>query len=349
MKVIKPSYEILDRRELHAAQKIEYAGRTAYKSEDKITDTSSFEFLQKMTDLRHFPVLEFANVHLLVECHTSAEVFNEKLIEFVSDGGLLKYMTMSSYESNSENTPHLLLISGTVRAWLELISKNMMQTADGSIMNSVAEALNNDNLFFPLKFTDDKGELLVTKQDPNIKAAIVSPLFVQDQLKNTGLRIEKHLMCAVKFICNRAVTHELVRHRPVTIIQESQRYCRYSASKFNKEVTFIEPSAFFACPGDFPDHPAMDSQYTDYYLWEKVCATAEEIYMMLIERGASAQAARTVLPNSCKTEIIIYATIEEWRHIFAMRVPPTAEPSMRQLTVPLEKEFFSKENMAKWE
>ena len=133
------------------------------------------------------------------------------------------------------------------------------------------------------------------------------------------------------------------------VVHNSQRNSRYSAAKFGKEVTFIEPSAFFACPGDFPDHPAMDSQYTDYYLWEKACATAEEIYMMLIERGASAQAARTVLPNSCKTEIIIYTTIEEWRHIFAMRVPPPAEPSMRQLTVPLEKEFFSKENMAKWE
>lgn len=349
MRVIKPSYEILDRRELHAAQKIEYAGRTAYKSEDKITDNSSFEFLQKITDLKHFPVLEFSNVHVLVEFHTTVDIFNEKLIEFVSDGGMLKYMAMSSYESNADDVPHLLLISGTVRAWLELIAKNILQTANGSIMHSIVDALNTNNPFFPLNFTDDTGALFSVHPDENIKAALVSTAFVKDQLQSAGLRVEKHLMCAVKFVCNRAVTHELVRHRPVTIIQESQRYCRYSAAKFGKEVTFIEPSAFFPCPGDFPDHPAMDSQYTDYYLWEKACSTAEEIYMMLIERGASPQAARTVLPNSCKTEIIIYTTIEEWRHIFAMRVPPTAEPSMRQLMVPLEGEFFSEENQLKWE
>jgi len=150
------------------------------------------------------------------------------------------------------------------------------------------------------------------------------------------LKIHDHLMVAVKFICNRAVSHELVRHRPVTIIQESQRYCRYSNDKFGNEVTFIRPDVFFG--------PTVS-----YDIWEDSCERAEKDYLRLLGIGNSPQAARTVLPNSCKTEVIMFCTINEWCHIGRLRTSPEAEPSMRQLTIPLFEEFFSEENQLKWE
>ena len=135
----------------------------------------------------------------------------------------------------------------------------------------------------------------------------------------------KHRFLAVKFVVNRAVTHELVRHRPCTFLQESQRYCRYSADKFGNEVTFIKP-VFFA------------EQSEEFGVWKQAMAAMEAQYFRLLETS-SPQAARTVLPNSCKTEIIVYANLLEWRHILALRTSPAAEPSMREVMIPLAQEL----------
>ena len=345
MRVIDPSYEILDRRQLTTAQKIEYAGRTAYKSENKITEDSSFEFLQKMINNEHFPVLEFSNVHVFLEFGMPQDKVDELIVNFVGNADLLKYFALSAHYGDTKSP---MILSGTVRAFMEMVYKTVHRADNDPVFKSIVNTLNKHTDIFPLSVCNHKGDLITYDIEENITSELVSSDFIREAITNER-HLEKHLMCAVKFICNRAVTHELVRHRPVTIIQESQRYCRYSLAKFGNEVTFIKPSAFFPCPGDFPNEPHFDDKYTEYYLWEKACITAEEIYFLLLNKGNSPQAARTVLPNSCKTEIIIYATIEEWRHIFKMRVPATAEPSMRQLTVPLEGEFFNEDNKLKWE
>ena len=138
-------------------------------------------------------------------------------------------------------------------------------------------------------------------------------------------KLVKHRHIAVKFIVNRAVTHEVVRHRPCSFLQESQRYCRYSDDKFGSEVTFIQPMFF-----------AEDSP--EYALWEKAMLETEQLYLKLLETSTP-QAARTVLPNSCKTELIVYANLEEWRHIFSLRTTKAAEPSMREVMIPLQEDF----------
>ena len=135
----------------------------------------------------------------------------------------------------------------------------------------------------------------------------------------------KHRHIAVKIITNRAVTHEIVRHRPVAYLQESQRYCRYDKEQFGNEVTFIKPLFYL---DDTPE----------YKLWEKAMLETEKIYLELL-KTSSPQAARTVLPNSCKTEIIVFANLLQWRHIFRLRTPPAAEPSMREIMIPLQLEF----------
>lgn len=138
-----------------------------------------------------------------------------------------------------------------------------------------------------------------------------------------------HKHIAVKFIVNRAVSHELVRHRPCSFLQESQRYCGYDHGKFDGEITFIDPSPFII----------NDAYGIDYKLWKDACASAEKTYMQLRKNGHSPQAARTVLPNSTKTELILYASLQQWEHIFKLRCSYAADPSMRGIMIPLRDEF----------
>jgi thymidylate synthase (FAD) len=138
-------------------------------------------------------------------------------------------------------------------------------------------------------------------------------------------KLAKHRHLAVKFIVNRAVTHEIVRHRVCSFLQESQRYCRYSEDKFGSEVTFIKPLFW-----------AEDSE--EYAVWRQATEETERLYFKLLETSTP-QAARTVLPNSCKTEIIVYANLEQWQHIFKLRCSKAAEPSMREVMIPLREEF----------
>jgi len=140
--------------------------------------------------------------------------------------------------------------------------------------------------------------------------------------------LAKHRHVAVLFVVNRAITHEIVRHRPVSYLQESQRYCRYSQDKFGNEVTFIRPMFF-------PEN----SQ--EYALWERAMQETEKTYLKLLETS-SPQAARTVLPNSCKTELITMANLLEWLHIFKLRTSKGAEPSMREVMIPLFYKFQEK-------
>lgn len=152
----------------------------------------------------------------------------------------------------------------------------------------------------------------------------------------------------VRFVCDRGVSHELVRHRLCSFAQESTRYCNYSQDRFGSELTFVIPPWFadelsegeysyngpsFMFNGEKiqPSPAAM--------LWLLSLAEAEDGYLRLSEGGQSPQEARAVLPNSLKTEIVIKANTREWMHIFAMRVPETAHPQMRELMVPLAKEF----------
>ena len=123
----------------------------------------------------------------------------------------------------------------------------------------------------------------------------------------------KHRHIGVKFIINRAVTHEIVRHRPCSFLQESQRYCRYAEDKFGNQVTFIKPMFY-------------DEASAEFELWRKAMAETEKIYLQLLETSTP-QAARTVLPNSCKTEMIVYANLLEWKHIFSCG--PPGPPSLR--------------------
>lgn len=132
----------------------------------------------------------------------------------------------------------------------------------------------------------------------------------------------EHISVTVRIVCDRGVTHELVRHRLCSFSQESTRYANYAQDKFGREITVIRP--FFWAEDD-----------VRYALWISAMQACEDAYLRLVDSGATAQEARSVLPNSLKTEIVTTANIREWRHIFKLRCDKAAHPQMRQVMLPM--------------
>lgn len=133
---------------------------------------------------------------------------------------------------------------------------------------------------------------------------------------------------SVCFTCDRAVSHELVRHRIASFAQESQRYCNYSSDKFGGHVSFILPSWM-----------EEDEDDLGFVAWRDSCMAAEKKYFDLLDTGYLPEQARSVLPNSTKTEIVVTANYREWRHIFQLRTAENAHPDMRALMRPLLREM----------
>lgn len=132
----------------------------------------------------------------------------------------------------------------------------------------------------------------------------------------------EHSSLSVKFVVDRGVSHEIVRHRLFSFAQESTRYCNYSKGKFGSELTFIEPCFW---RGD----------QLCYDWWHFVCSKAEHYYLEMLKAGATPQEARTILPNSTATELVVTGNYREWRHFLKLRTAEAAHPQMREVTIPL--------------
>jgi len=301
MRVIPASFEImedLDRQSL--ITRIEACGRLCYKSEDKISQDSAGPFVKAIIRHGHNSVMEMG-------------VFTLKIAAANEEDITRLYCTLPKYLFLDRMADQLLL-TGSVRAFRELI----MFHGKVKIVAAIGDFLLDRH---PLMY-DDLASAYSASTAPDVQVAKVG-LQEVDQFESILLARHRHI--AVKFIVNRAVTHEIVRHRPCSYLQESQRYCRYDGDKFGKQVTFIKP--LFYAEGS-----------KEYQLWEKAMAETEQLYLTLLETS-SPQAARTVLPNSCKTELITYANLTEWLHIFRLRTSKAAEPTMREVMIPLLKRF----------
>lgn len=139
----------------------------------------------------------------------------------------------------------------------------------------------------------------------------------------------EHGAITVRFVIDRGISHELVRHRLASFSQESTRYCTYAKGKFGGEITVIKP--FF-----------WDEGSIEYTLWYGACAQAEKSYLSLLDAGAKAQEARSVLPNSLKTEVVMTTNPRSWEHVFQLRCATGAHPQMREVMLPLQQVFASK-------
>ena len=142
--------------------------------------------------------------------------------------------------------------------------------------------------------------------------------FIRGIIKRGHEAVLEHSSLTVKFICDRGVSHEIVRHRLAAYCQESTRYCNYSKGDFNGEITVINPVY-------------LDPDSAVFGTWEVACRQAEKAYFDMLNWGCTAQEARAVLPNSLKTEVFMTANVREWRHFLKLRCAPAAHPQMREV------------------
>lgn len=150
--------------------------------------------------------------------------------------------------------------------------------------------------------------------------------FIDGIIKRGHESVIEHESVTVKVICDRGVTHEIVRHRVASYSQESTRYCNYSKDKFQNQISVIDISTGFSYDMDNPAHCQK------YEIWHEAMENAEKSYFRMLEAGASPQEARSVLPNSLKTELIMTMNLREWRHFFKLRLADRAHPQMKEIS-----------------
>lgn len=329
MRVIDASHEVIDHRSLTPTKFIELIGRTCYKSIDKIAEYSDKKFIQGLVKSHHYAMIEHFWVHCVIEI--SYEEFMKDLDLFSTTilaswgraSDLLKFMQITDRGKS-------VYLSCPIRVLVEMYDRmNESSYWDGITLPCLLVSCANE---YPDFF--QKG--VYTSSFPKFKwyceedfAHLLKDSLCQfnDEIKDR--EIMKHMTHTVKFVCDRGVSHELVRHRPCSFAQESQRYCNYTKDKFGDEITFILP--FF-----FKNNPSMKTE------WSNLCTEAEKTYFDLINAGAKPEEARSVLPNSTKTEIIMTANESEWQHIVDLRAKGTTgkpHPQMREIMIPYYEEL----------
>jgi thymidylate synthase (FAD) len=303
MRLIKPSFEIIEQNPRNIIipadmeigpkmakqelidtvyRQIEIAGRTCYKSEDKITPDSAKKFVERMVKSGHGAMLEHGTVYLFLTMSSRQQYF--------------KYCSNPYSVANSTGEAE----KGT---WNGFVTTNYRVLVENGWLEDL------------------------------------------EYICNPGKEHEKRI--TVRFVCDRGVSHEFVRHRVFSFAQESTRYCNYAKDKFGNELTFIIPRWLSLSNGsytyDYPNGFTKDGSKWDSKLELNTfllsLVRSEAAYLELISQGWVAQQARAVLPNSLKTELIMTGTLTQWEGFFKLRDAESAHPQARELAEPLHAEF----------
>lgn len=189
------------------------------------------------------------------------------------------------------------------------------------IINQKAEIImptDTNDVLKMLKNIEDAGRTCYKSKGGNK----IDKTFLTKIIDNQHESVLEHSIITIKLICDRGVSHELVRHRLASYTQESTRYCNYSKDKFGNELTFIKPCFW---------NEINIENYQKIEIWQKQMQEIENAYFKLLEYGAKPEQARSILPNSLKTEIVLSTNIRELRHILKLRTSHTAHPQIREL------------------
>ena len=249
MKLIESKAEYIPQTDLY--KHIEICGRTAYKSEDKITENSAEGFVDRMIKSKHGAVLEHGTVYLIIP---------ERI-------------------QNSSKEYQLLINNPYTKA--------IIHDRDCYITTNYRVIIEN-NITHMMVYTSEPTEFH-----------------------------EKRY--TIKFTTDRGISHELVRHRKFSFVQESQRYCNYSKDKFGGELTFVKPS--FITVDELPSHIDRNtsSEVFKAFILKVALDSSESDYFDLIKEGCTPQEARAILPNAIKTEILMTGFASDWRFFFDLR------------------------------
>ena len=170
------------------------------------------------------------------------------------------------------------------------------------------------------------------KSEDKIKADSAEA-FIRGVIRRGHESVIEHESISVRVVCDRGVTHEIVRHRIASYSQESTRYCNYTSDKFSNQISCVDPATGFAYDPD----SAADQRKRE--IWTRAMEAAESYYFQLIAAGAKPEAARAVLPNSLKTEIVMTLNLREWRHFLRLRGGPGAHPQIAEIAAMIREEF----------
>lgn len=314
MKIIEPSVILI--KEDSPLKLIERVGRVCYKSENLIREGSSEKFTANLIKSKHYAVLEHSSIFVTMT-QNRFEVFRDLEDE---TGKLLynfKYFNITSDNLNG------VVISGSFRAWRDLFLKSH---------TDFLHLLCRLYWKYPVVFEDVislvyQGEELPSNTDLDKfeYIEIVSEEDIKTLYITNPNYLMEHITHSLLFVCDRGISHELVRHRNCAFAQESTRYCNYSLDKFGKEISVIKPYYFDDIKGE---------NTNQYECWSKSCEAAENAYFNLLDIGVTSQEARCVLPNSLKTEIVVTANEWEWQNILDLRYYGTTgapHPQMREV------------------
>ncbi len=140
--------------------------------------------------------------------------------------------------------------------------------------------------------------------------------FIRSLIRLGHLSVLEHGVASLRIVCDRGISHEIVRHRLASYSQASTRYCNYSKNRFGEEIRVIVPCTM---------------KYENKALWQSVVEQSEKVYLQLLQQGESPQVARSVLPTCLATELVMTANFREWRHFLELRCAPQAHPDMREI------------------
>ena len=322
MRLIKPSFSIWDQQEgLEGVYKqIEKVGRVCYKSEDKITEDSAKPFVERMVKSGHGAMLEHGTIYLNVPEQTYTETLEDEFGKFNNpNNGLVDRYRKNKY------------------------SKVNSVAADEELRKKYPKAR-------PFKLTH---HYITT----NLRVIVENGW--EEDLEWQCEPTEHHEKCiTAKFICDRGVSHEFVRHRVFSFAQESTRYCNYSKDKFGNELTFILPpwvderqlgeqnsQELLVQMGSLSNPTYTQEDLNELYFLFSL-ASSEVQYFNLINNGWKPQQARAVLPNSLKTELVMTGFVSDWKRFFRLRsrIAKTGKPhpQAQELADPLMDEFVKR-------
>ena len=304
MKIVEPFVSVMRQPVEPTAvmRHIEKCGRICYKSEHKAKDDSYAGFIKRIIERGHEAVLEHGN--LIIGLGFGDDGGHElayKWIKGLNAAFNTAYVTPYYRRTSSANMD---IISGNVRAWRDIL--RVCKDMGLGIPDGVHAILKRYGVLFE--------DVLQGVEVINfgMRARVLFP----DEL--FGEEYKKHVTATCLFVCDRGVSHEIVRHRPASFCQESTRYCNYAKEQFGHEISIIMPKCF-----------APNSVM--YGTFMEAAVMAERYYFDLLNAGATAQEARAVLPNCLKTELAMTATVEEWLHFFKQRCSEAAHPQMREM------------------
>lgn len=190
-----------------------------------------------------------------------------------------------------------------------------------------------------LKAIEEAGRTCYKSED-KIKAGSAED-FARMLIRRGHESVLEHVSLRARFIVDRGVSHELVRHRLASYSQESTRFCNYSGDRFGGEITFIQPPWVSVEENEENKNDFYRGETQPDQSWIIAIEESEKFYFRLLDLGWTAQQARSVLPNSLKTEVVMTANAREWRQVFKLRCSAAAHPQMREVMLPLLKEAHS--------